>query len=107
MPTDDLLWTVLPLPMLKPTHVEVLFEFVRPRDYARISCEMRFNGESYGWEVRFFERDSEFYSRRAFTLKAEAVEWAEQERAEMEGQCTPDTTDYRVSWRSSTRRKSV
>jgi hypothetical protein len=35
---------------------ELLFEFVRASDRAPVMCELRFNGESYGWEAQFFER---------------------------------------------------
>jgi hypothetical protein len=45
---------------------ELLFEFVRELDRAPMSCELRFHGESYGWEVQFFERGELFYSRGGF-----------------------------------------
>jgi len=56
---------------------ELLFEFVRASDRAPMSCELRFNGESYGWEVQFLERGELFYSRGAFVFRAAAVRWAE------------------------------
>jgi hypothetical protein len=46
----------------KPTPARVakpgklLFEFIRARARAPMSCELRFHGESFGWEAQFFER---------------------------------------------------
>ena len=34
----------------KPSPIERLFEFVRVSDQAPMSCDLRFHGESYGWE---------------------------------------------------------
>jgi hypothetical protein len=34
---------------------ELIFEFARPSNKAPIRCELRFNGESYGWEAQFFD----------------------------------------------------
>jgi hypothetical protein len=31
---------------------ELLFEFVRASDRAPMSCELRFHGESFGWECQ-------------------------------------------------------
>jgi hypothetical protein len=45
-----------------------------------VSCELRFNGESYGWEAQFFERGERPYSRGGFVLRSLAVQWAEEER---------------------------
>ena len=52
------------------------------------SCELRFHGESYGWEAQFFERGELLFSRGGFVTGALAVQWAEEERAEMEGAST-------------------
>jgi hypothetical protein len=49
-----------------------------------MSCELRFHGESYGWEAQFYERGELFYSRGAFALRADAIQWAEEERLAME-----------------------
>ena len=49
-----------------------------------MSCEFRFHGESYGFEAQFLERGELLYSRGAFTMHAQAVLWAEEERKEME-----------------------
>ena len=59
---------------------ELLFEFVRASDRAPMTCELRFNGESYGWEAQFFERGELFVSHGAFVTRALAVQWAEEER---------------------------
>jgi hypothetical protein len=34
----------------------LLFEFFRASDRAPMTCELRFHGESYGWEAQFFIR---------------------------------------------------
>jgi len=44
------------------------------------SCELRFYGESYGWETVIL-RDGELFSARgAFVTKAAAVQWGEELR---------------------------
>jgi len=44
------------------------------------SCELRFHGESYGWEAMIL-RDGELFSARgAFVTKAAAVQWGEELR---------------------------
>jgi hypothetical protein len=63
---------------------ELLFEFVRASDRAPMSCELRFHGESFGWEAQFLDRGDLVYSRGAFVARALAVQWAELERAAME-----------------------
>jgi hypothetical protein len=42
-------------PPRQPRPGELLFEFVRASDRAPMSCELRFQGESYDWEALFFE----------------------------------------------------
>ena len=49
-----------------------------------MTCELRFHGESYGWEAQFLERGELLYSRGAFMTRALAVQWAEEERKAME-----------------------
>jgi hypothetical protein len=49
-----------------------------------MSCELRFNGESYGWEALFLERGELFMSHGGFGTKAQAVQWAEAERKAIE-----------------------
>lgn len=55
---------------------ELLFEFVRASVGALFSYELRFNGESYGWEALFLERGELFASHGGFVMRALAVEWA-------------------------------
>jgi len=65
---------------------EVLWTFVRASDGAPMSCELRFHGESYGWEVQILERGAMIYARGGFVLRELAVQWAEHERdAEAKG----------------------
>ena len=63
---------------------EMLFEFVRASDRAPMSVELRFHGESFGWEAQFLERGELFASRGAFVTRKAAIAWAELERAAME-----------------------
>ena len=67
---------------------ERLFVFVRASDGMPMAVDLRFNGESHGWEVRLIEllEDVEeavlFTSRGGFVTKAAAVQWAEEQRKE-------------------------
>jgi hypothetical protein len=82
--TASMLWNhKVPAAVSKP--VDLLFEFVRAPDASPIRCELRFNGESYGWEARFFDGRELWYSRGAFALKEFAIQWAWEERKAMEG----------------------
>jgi hypothetical protein len=36
-----------------------------------MSCELRFHGESFGWEAQFLERGALFYSRGGFVLRGQ------------------------------------
>jgi hypothetical protein len=56
---------------------ELLFEFVRASDGAPIRRELRFNGESYGWEAQFLDRGELWYAHGLLVTKALAVQWAE------------------------------
>ena len=47
-------------------------------------CELRFNGESFGWEAQFLERGELVYSRGGFVMRRLAIQWAEEERKAME-----------------------
>jgi hypothetical protein len=82
MRTDDSVsWMhAPPAATTKPKPGELLFEFVSAIDGAPMSCELRFHGESYGWEVQFFKRGELLFSRGKFVSRASAVQWAEQER---------------------------
>jgi len=68
----------------QPKPGELLFEFMR--GHIRFRCELRFHGESYGWEARFY-RNEEFELSRRFLTKALAIEWAQQERHARETWC--------------------
>ena len=46
-------------------------------------CELRFHGESYGWEVQMFRDGELFSSRGALVTRGMAIQWAEPERREM------------------------
>ena len=67
-------------PLLPDDPRELLFQFIRASDRAPITCELRFNGQSFLWEVQFLERGELFYSRGNFLLRETAIRWAEQER---------------------------
>lgn len=83
-PNDALLWTAKPPAPRQPKPGELLFEFVRRRDRAVVRCELRFHGETYGWEVQFIETGAdEFSARGGFLLRETAVRWAERERVAM------------------------
>jgi hypothetical protein len=62
-----------PAPPRQPKSGELLFEVIRASDLAAMSCELRFHGESYGWEVQFFERGELLFSRSGFVLRAFAL----------------------------------
>jgi hypothetical protein len=48
------------------------------------SADLRFRGESYGWEAQIL-RDGELsFGHRAFVTRAAAVVWAEEQRKESE-----------------------
>jgi hypothetical protein len=49
-----------------------------------MSCELRFHGESFGWEAQLLERGELLYTRGGFALRAQAIAWAEDERKAME-----------------------
>jgi len=79
----SLLWNAPPPPPRQPKPGELLFEFLRASDNAPMSCELRFNGESFGWEVQFFERGEFLRSRGGFGTRTLAVQWATVERDAM------------------------
>jgi hypothetical protein len=47
------------------------------------SCELRFHGESCGWEAQIL-REGELVIGRRFDLRRQAVQWAEVERQILE-----------------------
>ena len=52
-------------------------------DHVTWSCDLRFHGESYGWEAMIL-RDDELVIARRFALKAVATRWANAQRADIE-----------------------
>jgi hypothetical protein len=73
-------------PERKPAPGELLFEFVRASDRASMSCELRFHGESFGWEAQLLARGELHVSRGAFPTRAAAVAWADGMRKAMESE---------------------
>jgi hypothetical protein len=59
---------------------ELLFEFRRASDGRLLRVELRFNGESYGWEAQFLEGGELLFSRGTFATRALAIQWAHEER---------------------------
>jgi hypothetical protein len=55
------------------------------------SAELRFHGESYGWEAMLLRRGELFASRR-FIEKRQAAQWAEDDRKELEKDSTDGAT---------------
>jgi hypothetical protein len=49
------------------------------KDHVTWSCELRFHGESYGWEAQIL-RNGELSISRRFPLRQQAERWAEEER---------------------------
>ena len=47
------------------------------------SAELKFHGESYGWECQIF-RETDFRVGRRFILREEAIGWAASERQDLE-----------------------
>jgi len=63
-----------------PKPGEPLWAFVRQSDKKRFECELRFHGESYGWEAQIFEQGELWVAHGHFVTRALAVQWAELER---------------------------
>ena len=62
---------------------EFLFEFVREFDRAQIRCDLRYHGDYWGVEAKFFKNRGLLIGRR-FDTKAQAVQWAELELEHIE-----------------------
>jgi hypothetical protein len=73
-------WNHPPSAPRQPKPGELLFTFVRASDRTPMSCELRFHGESYGWEAQILERGELFTARGTFVTRAAAIQWAEAER---------------------------
>jgi hypothetical protein len=48
------------------------------------SCELRFHGESYGWEATILRNGELFAAQGAFVSREAAVRWAEEQRKDAE-----------------------
>jgi len=46
-----------------------------------MTCELRFHGESYGWEALFRDDGELAIGRGGFATRAEAERWAREEHA--------------------------
>jgi hypothetical protein len=61
-------------------------------DRVEWSCEVRFHGETYGWDVRLL-RENEFFAAHRFPLREQAERWAFEQRRDAErawGGLAPD-----------------
>ena len=79
-----------PRPAATPKPSERLWEL--RKNHVTWSADLVFCGESWGWDARTW-RDGEFSRSHRFLLRADAVRWAERERADIERGF--DTTDFR------------
>jgi len=76
---DDAWYTAnrKPPPPRKPSPGERIWE--ERVDHVTWSCELRFHGESYGWEAQIL-RDGDLVIGRRFLLRSGATDWADAER---------------------------
>jgi hypothetical protein len=75
-----LLWTARP-PVRQRRPGEVLWT-IRVNNVTW-SAELKFHGESYGWECQFY-RETDFRMGQRFILCEAAIKWAELERQAIE-----------------------
>ncbi len=61
-----------------------MVEFVGGHNKRPMRCELRFHGETAGWEAQFLDDDGLFYSRSTFPTRALANAWAAAERQDLE-----------------------
>ena len=80
MSNDELLWTHKPPARGRQQPTEPLWS-VRQANVTW-SCELRFHGESVGWEAQIL-RDGDLVIGRTFVLKEMAMRWAAQEREQV------------------------
>ena len=66
-----------PTPLRQPKPGEPLWSL--RRNHLTWSCELRFHGESWGWEAQIL-REGELVIGRRFDLRRFAEQWAEEER---------------------------
>jgi hypothetical protein len=72
-----------PMPPRQPKPGEHVWSLCKPG--RRIDCELRFHGESYGWECQFLEDSALRYGQR-FVLHEHALEEAEAQRWRLIGE---------------------
>jgi hypothetical protein len=72
---DDERWQPFgkPHPPAPPVPGEAIWTVTH--DHIGWSCELRFEGESYGWDARIF-RAGDFFGSHRFILRAAAERWA-------------------------------
>jgi hypothetical protein len=70
-----------PQPHYRPQLTERLWEI--RKDHVTWSCDLRFHGESYGWEALIL-RDGELFVSQRFVLKAAAAQWANDQHADID-----------------------
>ena len=88
MADDALLWTAKPPTPRQPSPGELLFAFDGGYPRRRMRCELRFHGESYGWEAQFLDTRGLFYAHGAFPMRALAIAWAQETRKDLEAMAT-------------------
>jgi hypothetical protein len=54
------------------------------------SCELRFHGESFGWEAQILREGDLFGAHGAFVTKQDAIRWADEQRGDIERGWTDD-----------------
>lgn len=57
---------------------------MREYDRKHVRCELRFNGESYGWEAQYHLAGELLMAHGLFVTRAAAVQWAESMRKTVE-----------------------
>jgi hypothetical protein len=91
-------WGVSEQPFYKPNRTPPPPRTAKPgeflwelrREPVTWSGELRFHGESYGWEAQIL-RDGELAIGQRFLLRDQAVAWAEKQRQHLLGSLTPGT----------------
>lgn len=83
MSHDALLSTAKPLPLRQTNPGEHLWSL--RKNGRQVDCELRFHGESYGWECQFLHDGDLAYGQR-FVLRATALEEAEAQRRRLGGE---------------------
>jgi hypothetical protein len=73
---------------------EPLFSF-RTADHRQVDCELRFLGESWGWQAEFYI-DREFSRSRSFVTREGAAQWAEAKRRAIQQGTDDDVLLYKL-----------